>query len=130
MKKTYLLGLPLFNLILGIAFTIESIVYHAQAQNNPDMGPATLSTLIYMLLVYGGFILISMAYGGYLFSKWKGTWKHILCYSFLTFVFSAILSIAQEPTGFWFKSMYWILPSCEQTLGFFIGSLIALGRHN
>ena len=127
MRKTYLLGLPLFNFIFWITSRIEYLVYRAEAQNNPNMAPVTLLLIIYMLLLYGGFVFIAMAYGGYLFSKWRGTPKHIICYSLLTFAVASVF-LLQDLTGSWRKSMYWILPSCEQMLGFLIGALIAFKR--
>ena len=129
MKKAYLLGLPLFHLLFGIAIRIDLLIYRAEAQNNPNMAPITVSLFLYILLLYGGFVLLAMAYGGYLFSKWPGTPKNVVCYSLLTFVIASAAESIQTPTGGWFKSMFWVLPSCEQALGFSIGALIAYKFH-
>lgn len=129
MWKTYLLGIPLFNLTFLFVYFVETTIYCIQNIENTNAAPVTLSSLIYMLLVYGGFILVSMIYGRYLFSKWKGTKKKIICFSVLTFLITALLSVLQIHSSFWIKALYWLLPSCEQTLGFLIGSFISYSRN-
>lgn len=126
MVKSYLLGLPLFNvgfLILGVA---DLWIYRIQNVNNPNAAPATLTTVLFIILLYGGFIVVSFLFGILLFSKYGGEFTQIALYSFFSFLISAILWMIE---GLDIHNGTWVIVSLQQGGGFLFGAIFGAGRH-
>lgn len=126
MFKTYLLGLPLFNLLLWAAVWVDfwSVDIYYQCNPQVERAPASFMFLLLMLLLYGGYAVVGLIYGRYLFTKWEEIGKNIAGYFFLTIAIVFVITVIQKP-----GSIEWgVWASLEQSVGFLIGAAIAYNR--
>ena len=126
MKKTYLLGIPLFNLVFCLVFSLELWLFHQHKIHNPGvaMAPSTFAGMLFVALLMGGYCLVGLGYGLYLFSRHGGTTNFVAAYSVATFLLVTVIQFIQNPLLR--DDLFLLVPAIKQTVGFCIGAGIAL----
>lgn len=126
MIRSYLLGLPLFNVVFLILGVVDLWIYRIQNVNNPNAAPATLTAILFIILLYGGFFVVSFLFGILLFSKYGGKFAQIASYSFFSLLISAILWMIE---GLDIHNGTWVIISLQQGGGFLLGAILGTARH-
>lgn len=128
MIKTYFLGLPLFHVVFFALTHLEVSIYRLQAETNHNMAPATLTLIVFFLLYFGGYFLLSFFFGWRLGAKHMPSSGALIRYSLLNIVLSFLFSLLYRAPYFSHYNVSDLLPVAQQALGFLFGSLIARSR--
>lgn len=121
MKRSFFLGLPLFHIIFCILYKLDLMQYRIKALHDPNLAPINTTGLLFMILLWGGYVLIAFLYGRHLFSRPEATPRDVVKYTILLFLIVLFILFVQMPG--YFRETYWFIPVLEQTVGFLLGAI-------
>lgn len=117
--KKYLLGLPLANIALALLYHFDFFLVRLLEDPSQQRGPVGYFFLLFMALMFGGYVLLGAVFGFKLGKRRRSTIRKIILYTCLTFVLTCFITYLQYPEARY--GIERILFSGEQTVGFFIG---------
>lgn len=117
MVKRYALGIPLANLVIILVWTVACYLEKASGHwDDPNAGPISVSYLIFMAFLLGGFAVVGVVSGWNFIPKGAGTgWGAVFGFTALTLV---LVALVYERTILGRSA---ILPALEQGGGFLVG---------